>query len=737
MTDDPKDWIGLHERLDTIALRQRLDAAGLGELAQWSKAISADEAASAVGAHLGRVLAEFSLALREADNDVWLRVMQDFARAVKQAGEPLSVLSGSIPVPPFRQLLEVLDANTKVIGSATTQRPDSPLAVSALLTGSGRSPSLVSQLQRELASADRTDWLVSFIKWSGIRPLRAALKRYTDTPNSDGSPRLRIATTSYLGATDIKAIEFLLDLPNTEVRVSYDTHRTRLHAKAYLFHRNTDFGSGYVGSANVSRAALDEGLEWTAKVAEHELPHLWRQLLAAFETHWEDPIEFERLSTEDLPRLRESLNCERVGKTVLDPSAGYTFFDLRPYGFQQEILDAINAERRSGLNRHLVVAATGTGKTMVAAFDYREVCREQIDQGRPTLLFIAHREEILRQSLDAFRHVLRDSEFGDLVFSGTTPFQDRHLFCTVQSWQSGGYAQADLKNLFGANEARAKWVLDQTREIVTDLGRSRGLGFCVSKEHARYMAERFSDWGLPSVALIADSPPEQRRTVQADLVQHRICFIFTVDLYNEGIDIPEVDTVLLLRPTESLVVYLQQLGRGLRLHQNKSHLTVIDFIAPQHRQFRYASRFRALSADPRKRIDEQVEQGFSWLPSGCLIDLDRQATERILANIRNHLGMRRPELVQTLAGLRQHHKKLPSLQTLLDWLHLDAPDDLLRHGLPCRLWQSAGGQDCSELQPFEKPLSTGLRRLAQATDTQMLQSLIAHLQSHHQLWVVA
>ena len=159
-------------------------------------------------------------------------------------------------------------------------RPDLPLAFSALLNGSTHAPSLESQLEKELLSADRVDWLVSFIKCSGILPLRDALRRLTDSApdpgeaSQAGAPVLCIATTSYLGATDARAEEFLAQLPRTELRVSYDTHRTRLHVKAFLFHRGTGFGSAYVGSANVSRVALDEGLEWTAKISPYELPHL-------------------------------------------------------------------------------------------------------------------------------------------------------------------------------------------------------------------------------------------------------------------------------------------------------------------------------------------------------------------------------------------------------------------------------------------------------------------------------
>jgi len=828
MSNDTDEWFGLYEQLDTQTLQQELSERRLLDLVHWSKHLPAEEIAPALIAHLARALARLTLSLREKDRTQWEAVISQFSAALQAAGNPLADLSENIPRPPFRQLLEIARPEQQIVGQTETLRPDSPLAISALLTGSGRSPSLVSQIQKELLSSDRSEWLVSFIKWSGIRPLREALKRFTEIPARGGQPRLRVATTSYLGATDFKAIEFLIGLPNTEIRVSYDTHRTRLHAKAYVFHRATGFGSAYVGSANVSRVALDEGLEWTAKISQHELPYLWRQITAAFQSHWEDPAEFEPLVTDDLPRLKEALDIERqVGR---DPSATPThFFDLKPYAFQQEILDEIDRERRSGLNRHLVIAATGTGKTMVAAFDYRRVAEERAPAARPSLLFVAHREEILRQSLATFRHVLRDDGFGDLLVGGAEPRQSRHLFCSVQSWHArtlsrlhpthfdyvvfdeahhaqavtyqamlahlkpqtllgltatperadgqdiredfggrfthdlrlpdaidrrllapfhyfgvpdhhsvdlsgaswtrGGYVQRELENVFGANEVRAKWVLDQLRDYVTEPTTVRGLGFCVSQQHAVFMARAFSRWGMPSASLTADSPAPQRQSVQSDLVQRRIRFIFTVDLYNEGVDIPEVDTILMLRPTESLTVYLQQLGRGLRLHEGKPHLTVLDFIAPQHRQFRFADRFRALSSQPNARVDQQVESGFPWLPSGCLIDLHRIARDRILENIRDNLLQRRPRIVQQLAQCRQQLGRSPNLEDMLDWLHFDDPDQLLRHGLPSRLLEAAGGEPAGGIEPYEKGLKKGLRELALSTDTDILDALSRRLAS--------
>lgn len=830
----PSTAYGLHDRLATAALREALAAAGMEGLARWRKPLDADEVGPAVSAHLARVFGELARSLRDRDHAAWSRAVDELGEALDGAGEPLASLPHHLPELPFRQLLEIARPDAQAVGVEPAARPDLPLGVSALLTGSSRTPSLVSQLERELASADRVDWLVSFIKWSGIRPLRDALRRFVERPAlegaldpaANGTPRLRVATTSYLGATDLKAVEFLLGLPRTEVRVSYDTRRTRLHAKAYLFHRDTGFGSAYVGSANVSRVALDEGLEWTAKISEHELPYLWRQIEAGFESHWEDEEEFERLVPERLEEFGTALAQEkRTGPSGVageSPAASLPFFDLRPYPFQKEILEAIQAERRAGLHRHLVIAATGTGKTMVAAFDYRRFAKKAGE--RPSLLFLAHREEILKQSLGSFRQVLRDHEFGDLLVGGAKPTQTRHLFASVQSWRSrgldalppewfdyvvldeahhaaadsyqaildhlrprvllgltatperadgqdvrgdfggrfthelrlpdaieqrllapfhyfgvadepsvdlsnlrwerGGYRTSELEGVLGGNDARARWVRDQALELLADPEQVRGLGFCVSQAHARFMAKRFTAWGLPSVALTAESPKEERGRVQQELRERRIRFIFTVDLYNEGVDIPEVDTVLLLRPTESLTVYLQQLGRGLRLHEDKPHLTVLDFIAPQHRRFRFADRFRALTQNPTERIDRQVQDGFPWLPSGCLVHLDRRATETVLENIRETLGMRRPQVEREMTSLAHDLGRRPTLREMLDRLHLDEMDELLRHGLPCRLLAGGGGAaGCTEVEPYERGLGRGIRELAGSEDRAVLETL--------------
>ncbi|MEX2672878.1 MAG: DUF3427 domain-containing protein [Phycisphaeraceae bacterium] len=802
---------GLYERLLSEAEHGALQG-GDPRLYQLGK-VDPEDAHAAVAQYLEHLLISSLSAFRGKDRaDRQRRLVDRILTTLRdELGEDGQDIRLSDP------LQRVLAIHAKPTDSQ--ERPDTPLSRSALLTGTRIDPALAVQLKKEIATADRVDILCSFIKWSGLRLILDALRELCERPG-EGGPRLRVITTSYMGATDPKAIDTLLELPNAEVRVSYDTKRTRLHAKAYMVHRETGFGSAYVGSANLSHAALSEGLEWTSKVSQYELPHLWQKITATFETYWNDD-EFEPLADAGRPKLRQAIQRERMSG---DREAGSAVhFDLHPYPYQEEILDVFAAEREvRDKHRHLLVAATGTGKTMVAAFDYKRWHNGR--HPRPSLLFVAHRQEILKQALDTYRAVLRDQNFGDLLVGGNDPEQHDHLFCSIQSynsrglnklaadhfdyvivdefhhaeaasyqhllnhvqpkvllgmtatpertdgldvfrwfegeasaeirlpdainrrllcpfqyfgisdsvdlsglkWQRGGYRVDELDSVYTGNDVRAQLVLDKVHALLLDPQQARGLGFCVSIAHAEFMARFFNERGLPAAALSADTPTDERREIQHRLRRREINFIFTVDLYNEGVDIPEIDTALFLRPTESLTVYLQQLGRGLRLNDGKDCLTVLDFIGEQHRQFRYASRLRALSTEPTVRLEREVEQEFPHLPAGCAIQMERVAQRRVLENIRQSLALRRPQMVTALAEWGRHQKRAPKLREAIDYLQVEL-DDLLKRGLWSRLLADAGLReepgDADELL-----LAKGLRRLSHIDDPQQIRFLLSHLQ---------
>lgn len=222
----------------------------------------------------------------------------------------------------------------------TPIRPSTSIATQSLFTGATHEPKMEAEIRKEIQNCDRIDWLVSFVKWTGLRLVMDELRQFTEKGG-----KLRIITTSYIGATDFKAVDWLSKLPNTEIKISYDTERTRLHAKTYVFWRNTGFSTAYVGSSNLSSSAMTSGLEWNIKLSEYDSKAILGKINATFESYWNSP-EFKTFNPQlDEHHLKTALFRARGMEIGSSNALNVHYFDIRPHHYQQEILDQLEAER--------------------------------------------------------------------------------------------------------------------------------------------------------------------------------------------------------------------------------------------------------------------------------------------------------------------------------------------------------------------------------------------------------
>ncbi|MEQ8717766.1 MAG: DUF3427 domain-containing protein [Acidimicrobiales bacterium] len=681
---------------------------------------------------------------------------------------------------------------------ASVARPLTPLRDTVLMTNARGEPSVGNEIAAEIESADRIDLVLAFIRWSGIRQLIPLLRRHVEAGKA-----LRVITTTYTGSTELRAVEELADL-GAEVKISYDTTSTRLHAKAWLFHRETGFSTVYIGSSNLTFSAQVTGLEWNVRASQVPNPDLISAFERTFATYWADP-HFEAFRPEQFRRAVEKITTD-------DRDELLTPFDIEPYPFQRQILERLAVDRRRGHPHNLVVAATGTGKTVVAALDYRRLRREL---SRARILFVAHRSEILEQARTTFRHVLKDGAFGELWVGGERPDRWDHVFASIQSltahdaqqidpahfdvvvvdefhhsaadsyvalldhvrpqhllgltatpertdgldvfrwfggrisvelrlwdaleqgllspfhyfgihdatdltrvtWRGGtGYDLEELTNVYTADDFWVAKVIQEVRNKVGDPLAMRALGFCVSIRHAEFMADRFRRAGFNAAALTSRTSSEDRADALRRLRNGEIQVVFTVDLFNEGVDIPAADVILMLRPTESATIFLQQLGRGLRRSEGKDVLTVLDFVGHQSKDFRFDLRYRSLLGRTRRELEADVESGFPYLPAGCRVDLDPVAQEIVLANIRSALPTNwrdRIREAQTLGDV--------SLREFLQETGLDLDDIYRGNHTWTELRRAAGICDVPALED-EKAVGKGIARLLHVDDEERLET---------------
>jgi superfamily II DNA or RNA helicase/HKD family nuclease len=683
--------------------------------------------------------------------------------------------------------------------------PDIPLSQHDLLVNARGEPHLATELKKELASADRVDLIVAFVRWYGVRliidELEAAIRR--------GVP-VRLLTTTYTGSTEARALDEL-QRRGVDIRVSYDTAVTRLHAKSWIFQRDSGFGTAYVGSSNLTRTALMDGREWNVRLPQASADVLFDKVATAFDAQWEsgdyEPYDPDRFAA------AMAATISRDGESAISG------LELRAWPYQDEILDALTVEREvHGSTRNLVVAPTGTGKTVVAALDY---LRLRAEHGDLSLLFVAHREQILRQSRRTFREALGDGAFGELLVGGHRPADGRHVFASIQTlsspqardligdafdvvvvdefhhaeaatyrrlldetearwllaltatperadgleirrwtdgrtafdmrlwhaldrqllapfqyfgiadvvdysevrWQAGRYDLAGFGDIVTGWDVRDRLVVRQVERIISDPHAMRALGFCATVEHAHAMAALFNQVGWAAVAIDGTTPQAEREQHIAALRAGQLTTIFSRDVFNEGVDIPEADTILLLRPTESTTVHLQQLGRGLRRHADKDVCTVLDFVGQHRREYRYDLRLRAMTGISRRGLVEAAEQGFPYLPSGCHLELDRQARDWVIQHLKEAVLVNRRALTRELVMLasQEERRQAPPLATFLEETGVEL-EDIAKAGGWATLRRAADLEERST-GAHEPTLQKGVRRLLHVDDVERLDRL--------------
>jgi superfamily II DNA or RNA helicase len=743
---------GIYEVLLTEALRTELGS--LESRFDKIRPLHTAEAADRIALHLSRHIQQ---SLESVGDNERVQVGIEVARdLIARLAQVLESDTSEAPVEPGAILHAILERRPDGTPEPIAE-PLIPLLDTTLLTNAPGEPGLLHQLDAEIESADSIDIVMAFIRRSGINPLLSSLRRHCER----GKP-LRVLTTIYTGSTERDALEQLKNI-GAQVRISYDISTTRLHAKAWIFHRRSGFSTAYVGSSNLTHSAQLTGLEWNVRASAARNPDILAKFEAVFESYWQsvDFVEYEAGRFDEESRRVDPTD---TGLTlVLSP------IEIRLEPFQERLLERISLSRIRGHHRNLLVAATGTGKTVMAAVDY---ARLRDDLPRSRLLFVAHRNEILDQSLATFRHALRDASFGEKWIGRSRPQRFDHVFASIQSlnaanledlapdhfdvvivdefhhaaapsyrklldhvqprqllgltatpersddlsvlhwfddriaaelrlwdaidqqrlcpfmyfgihdgldltdipWRRGqGYDVQALSNLYTSTDAWARTVLQEVARLADDPRTMRALGFCVSIEHARFMSAHFNKHGVSAVAVWGDSSPDDRASALRNLAAGNVRVVFSVDLFNEGVDVPTVDTLLMLRPTESPTLFLQQLGRGLRRSKDKNFCTVLDFVGTHRREFRFDRRYRALLGGTRRDIERAVQQGFPFLPAGCYMHLDVKASEIVLRSLRDAIPSRWPSRV---AELRVVHEKYPDV-TLSQYLHesgLDLPD---------------------------------------------------------------
>lgn len=633
----------------------------------------------------------------------------------------------------------------------------------AITGGQDKRMYLYYQLINSLKQADSVDIVVSFLMESGVRMLLGEL----DNALKRGA-KIRILTGNYLGITQPSALYLIKHKLGEQVDLRFYNEKNRsFHPKSYMFHYK-EYSTIYIGSSNISRSALTSGIEWnyrfSSKTDTQNYEKFYNTFVDLFENHSVviDDDELKRYS-KNWHRPAVSKDLDRYDLQDSKISNNIVLFE--PRGVQIEALCSLENTRAEGARRALVQAATGVGKTYLAAFDSKKYER---------VLFVAHREEILKQAAESFKNVRDSDDYG--FFDGESKCTDKSvIFASVATLGRNEY----LNNKYFASDYFNYIVIDEFHHAINDqyqrivnyfnpqfllgltatpermdgrniyeicdynvpyeislkeainkgmlvpfhyygifddtdysklhivrgrydekelnetyignvhryeliykyyckYGSRQALGFCCSKEHAREMAKEFSSRGIPSVAVFSDASgeyTEKRKVAIQKLKNGEIRVIFSVDMFNEGVDITSVDMVMFLRPTESPIVFLQQLGRGLRKCRGKEFLNVLDFIG----NYEKAGRVRFLLEGKSSTHGEVYHPSDRLLfPDDCLVDFDMKLIDLFAKMDRKHLKLR-DQVINEYFRVKEFLGKRPSRLDLFTYMDDNIYETAIRH----------------------------------------------------------
>lgn len=615
---------------------------------------------------------------------------------------------------------------------------------------------LLAELKESLRECKSFYFSVAFINFSGLQLL---LDSFRDL--EERGVKGKIITSTYLNFTEPKALKRLKSFENIDLKIFIADNEKGFHTKVYIFENEDNFKI-IIGSSNITQRALKSNVEWNVMIISKKDTDFVKEVLEEYEGIWSSTGIVDDEFLEKYNEFIKSIK-EKQREIAVDFSE---YEVIKPNFMQKEAMENLERLRSAGEDKALVIAATGTGKTYMSAFDVMSFNPKR-------LLFLVHREDILISAEKTYKSLCKNKNITMGFYTGNSKEEEAdYLFSTVQTMcrnledfnrddfdyivideahhstsptyekilnhftpkfllgitatpercdtgdifqvfdnnvalevrlnealehelivpfhyfgitdiETVDYSNVDLDNISEISKrlminSRVDFIIDKMNFYGFDGNKQKTVGFCVNKEHAYYMAEKFNEAGIFSIALTGDHSIDKRAEEIKNLENenHELKVIFTVDIFNEGVDIPSINQVLMLRPTNSPIVFIQQLGRGLRKHRSKEFLTVLDFIGNHNKAFLIALALKGGRYYDKDSLKVSVATDFSDIPGCSNIQMDRIAQERIL----NQLNT---ENFNSLKYLKEEYNEFKSLlggkipYQLMDYVKFDgAPDPL-------------------------------------------------------------